>query len=95
MTTATIELTKEEIVQRGLEIYERDIRALLEASDANRAVAIDVLSGEYVIDADLLISAHKLRERFPEAIIFFKGRYPRKIYSPLRRKILPALSSVR
>ena len=70
MATAIIELTKEEIVQRGNEIYERDIRALLEASDAKRTVAIDVMSGEYEIDDDLLISAHKLRERILMLLFF-------------------------
>ena len=34
--TATAEFTKEEIVQRGKEIYQRDIRRLIEAGDDGR-----------------------------------------------------------
>lgn len=45
MTTATAQFTREEIVQRGKEIYERDIRSLIEAGNKGRVVAIDVLTG--------------------------------------------------
>lgn len=70
MTTATIELTKEEIVQRGQEIYEREIRPLVEADNKGRVVAIDVRTGEFEIAIDAITSARQLRLRQPEAFIF-------------------------
>lgn len=39
--TATAEFPKEEIVQRGKKIYERDIRPLVEAGNEGRVVAIE------------------------------------------------------
>ena len=45
MATVPAELTKEEIVQRGKEIYDRDIQPLVEVDNKGRVVAIDVHSG--------------------------------------------------
>ncbi len=70
MPTTTIELTKEEIVQRGQEIYEREIKSLVEADYNGRVVAIDVRTGEFEVAIDAITSAQQLRIRQPEAIIF-------------------------
>jgi hypothetical protein len=70
MSTATAQFTKEEIVQRGKEIYERDIKPLVEAGNEGRVVAIDVLTGEYELADDEIASAGQLRARIPEAVIF-------------------------
>lgn len=70
MATATSELTKEEIAQRGEEIYQRDIRPLAEAGNQGRVVAIDVNSGEFELADDAITSASRLRKRLPEAVIF-------------------------
>ncbi len=70
MSTATAQFTKEEIVQRGKEIYERDIRPLVEAGNKGRVVAIDVLTGEFELADDAITSASQLRARAPEAVIF-------------------------
>jgi len=69
--TATAEFTKEEIVQRGKEIYERDIRRLIEAGNDGRVVAIDVRTGEFALADDAITSAGQLRERLPEAVVYF------------------------
>jgi len=45
MTTATAQFTKEEVVQRGNEMYQRDIRPLVEAGNEGRVVAIDDAHG--------------------------------------------------
>jgi len=71
MTTAIAQLTREEIIRRGKEIYERDIRPLLEAGNEGRVVAIDVISGEYELADTATISANRLRARLPEATVFF------------------------
>lgn len=70
MTTATVEYTKEEIVQLGKEIYERDIRPLVEANNEGRVVAIDIRTGEYEVAADAIASSAQLRARVPDAVIF-------------------------
>ena len=81
MPTTTIELTKEEIVQRGQEIYEREIQSLVEADNKGRVVAIDVRTGEFEVAVDAITSARQLRLRQPEAIIFVQ----RVGYSSLHR----------
>lgn len=70
MAVATLQFTKEEIVRRGKEIYEADIRSIVEADNKGRVVAIDVLTGEFELADDALTSAGKLRARLPEATIF-------------------------
>lgn len=71
MATATTQFTKEEIVQRGKEIYEREIRAVAEAGNEGRVVAIDVISGEYEMADNATAAASQLRARLPEAEVFF------------------------
>lgn len=70
MAAATTQITRDEIVQRGEEIYERNIRPLIEAGNEGRVVAIDVLTGEYEMAADALTSIGQLRARMPGAAIF-------------------------
>ena len=71
MATATVELTRDEIVQRGKEIYYRNIASVVEADNYGRVVAIDVCTGEYALGDDAIKSAAQLREHLPEAVIFF------------------------
>jgi hypothetical protein len=70
MATATAEFTREEIVQRGKEIYDHDIRPVIEADHRGRVVAIDVRTGEFELADDAIASASQLRARLPEAVIF-------------------------
>lgn len=71
MSTTSAEFTKDEIVQRGKEIYYRDILPLVEAGNEGRVVAIDVRTGEFELADDAITSASQLRARLPEAVIFF------------------------
>ena len=71
MATATAQITSEEIIRRGKEIYERDIRPLVEAGNEGCVVAIDVISGEYELADNATASAGQLRARLPEAEVFF------------------------
>ncbi len=70
MAIATVEFTKDEIVQHGNEIYERDIRPQVEATNVGRVLAIDVRTGEFELASDAITSARQLRTRLPEAVIF-------------------------
>ncbi|MGE0884357.1 MAG: hypothetical protein AB7P14_12495 [Blastocatellales bacterium] len=71
MAVTALQSTKEEVVRRGKEIYEADIRSLIEAGNEGRVVAIDVLTGEFELADDALTSTGQLRARLPEAEIFF------------------------
>jgi hypothetical protein len=70
MITATAQLTPEEIVERGKEIYERAIRHLVEADNKGRVIAIDIHSEEYELADDAITSASRLRARVPDAEIY-------------------------
>lgn len=56
---------QEEIARLGDEIYERDIRSKVEATQHGKIVAIDVDSGEYATADTALAAADALRERRP------------------------------
>ncbi len=71
MATATVELTKEEIAQRGKEIYYNDILPFIETGNNGRVVAIDVLSGQFELADDAIISSKQLRDRLTDPVIFF------------------------
>jgi hypothetical protein len=70
MATATAQFTKEEIVKIGKELYERDIKPLVEAGNKGRVVAIDMRTGQFELADDAITSASQLRARVPEAVIF-------------------------
>ena len=62
--------SKEEFAQRGGEIYERDIRPLVEADNKGKYVVIDIESGEYEMDANEVAAFARLRQRLPGAQIW-------------------------
>jgi hypothetical protein len=63
----------EEIGQRGLEIYERRLRSLLETQEnIGRIVSIDVESGDYEIGDDLVEAGRRLQQRHPNALMYGK-----------------------
>ena len=68
MTTTT--LTKEEIGKRATEIYKRSIRSQVEPEFNGKIIAIDVDTGEYEIDEDILSSTKRLKERCPNGTFF-------------------------
>jgi hypothetical protein len=62
-------LSREEISQRGKEIYQQRIRAHIETSEnIGKIIAIDLNTGEYEIDKDLLAACHRLQEKQPNAV---------------------------
>jgi hypothetical protein len=72
---------KEEIVERGNAIFEKDIRANLKHADGRHFVAIDIETGTYETDADELAACHRLRSRIADAQVFV-----RRVGSPYARK---------
>jgi len=61
----------EETARRGDEIYERTIRAQVEATHSGKVVAIDIETGAYAIDDNALRAARCLRAHHPEAEVWF------------------------
>jgi hypothetical protein len=62
----------EEFARRGDEIYDRDILPHLGPEDRGKAVAIEVQTGDYEIDKNEIVAAHRLRERHPTALFWFR-----------------------
>ena len=65
---------REEIARLGREIYERDIRRQVETDHHGQVVAIDVESGSWAIDDEVLEAVDRLRAQRPEAINVFCER---------------------
>jgi hypothetical protein len=73
--------SKEEFARRGDEIYERDIRAHVEAGNEGKFVVIDIETGAYEIDVDELAASDRLLARNPNAQIWLTrvgSRYVRR-----------------
>ena len=60
----------EEIGLRGEAIYREKIRPLVEPAQTGKFVVIDVDSGDYEIDAEVLAASARLRERRPGAVSY-------------------------
>ena len=69
---------KEEIVRLGKDLYEQEIRQLVEDGHIGEVVAIDVESGIWAVDGEVLEAVDSLRSKRPEAIDVYCGRigYP-------------------
>ena len=61
----------EEIARLGDEIYERDIRARVEADHHGKIVAIDVDSKDYAIGDGIIEASDRLRATRPDAHVRF------------------------
>lgn len=73
--------TKEEFARRGEGIYDRQIRAAIEADHYGEFVAIDIDSGAYEVDANELAASDRLLARAPNAQIWLQrvgSRYVRR-----------------
>lgn len=71
MTVRTPRYPKEEFARRGDEIYNRDIRPLVEAANKDRIVAIDIETGAYELGGDTIVASQRLFQRLPDAQIWF------------------------
>jgi hypothetical protein len=70
----------DEFARRGEEIYERDVLPQLGPADQGKAVAIEVETGDYEIDKSEIVAAHRLRERHPAALFWFRRVGSRHFY---------------
>ena len=67
-------LPKEETARLGREIYERDIRHMVEADHVGKIVAIDVDSGVWAMGDEILTATKRLRAKHPQAVNVFCER---------------------
>ena len=63
----TLQRPADEVARLGDEIYERDIRAQVEANHHGEFVAIDVESGSWGVSTDLRSAREQLRSLQPDA----------------------------
>ncbi len=63
--------SNEEFVRRGTEIYEKTVRANVEAGNKGKIVAIDIETGEHELAESRLTAAERLIARVPDAQIWF------------------------
>ena len=63
--------SKEEIAERGDEMYESLVKPKLKKKDKGRIVALDIESGEWEIGDDVLDASHKLRARVANPETYF------------------------
>jgi hypothetical protein len=62
--------SKEEVAQRGHQLYDAQIRAQVETDNHGKIVAIDLATGDFDVAEDSLTSAKKLLLRKPNAQVF-------------------------
>ena len=64
-------LSNEEIDRRGIDLYDRRIRGLVETPEnIGKQLVIDVETGEYEIDEDGLRASHRLMDKHPGAALY-------------------------
>ena len=68
MTPTMRTRSKDEIARLGDEIYDRDIRQLVEADHDGEIVAIDVETGTWAIGDNVIAATDRLRTQRPDAI---------------------------
>lgn len=64
--------SREELAQRGDEIYERKILPHLSPDDRGKFVAIDVVTEDYEISSDLLNACDLLRARLSDPQLWLR-----------------------
>jgi hypothetical protein len=66
-----VNLSDREIALQGKEIYEKQIRAKVETQEnIGKIISIDIESGDYEIDSDLLATCRRLQARHQKAVLW-------------------------
>ena len=61
---------KEEFARMGDEIYENKVRPLVEEGNKGKIVAIDIETGDYMVDKDTIKASQYLIDKNPDAQIW-------------------------
>jgi hypothetical protein len=68
---AVISPGMDDISRRGIDLYERSIKHLVDMPEnRGRVIVIDTLSGDFEIDEDHLAAAKRAKMRNPDAVLF-------------------------
>jgi hypothetical protein len=70
MAIRSQDLSDEEIVRRGIEIYDQRLKPLLEPEHVGKFIAIAVEDGDYEIAETSLDADLALRQRHPDAVLY-------------------------
>ena len=70
MSAGVSRLSREDLARRGDDTFATTIRPTLRPDDEGKFVAIDVVSGEYEIDADDYAAVTRLHRRTPGAQVW-------------------------
>ena len=62
--------TIDEVCDRGEQIYEEQIKPLVEPQENGKFIVIDIESGDYEIDDEEIDASQRLKERRPNSIRF-------------------------
>lgn len=62
--------SNDEIVRRGQELYDREIRARVEPEQNGRFLVVDVETGEYEIDDTAIDAIDRLQAKCPDAPVY-------------------------
>ena len=60
--------TSDEVCKRGKQIYEEQIKHLVEPGENGKFIMIDIETGDYEVDEDEIAADERLNERRPEAV---------------------------
>jgi hypothetical protein len=63
-------LTKDELAQRGREIYERDIRHEVEKDHDGEFLVVDAETGDYAVDEDQDLAFERAEAKNPEGLFY-------------------------
>jgi hypothetical protein len=67
MTVRQRRYSKEELARRGQEFYESGIRQQVEIENEGKIVAIDIETGDFEVDENVVPATNRLFERHPDA----------------------------
>jgi hypothetical protein len=67
MTVRQRRYSKEEMAQRGQQLYELGIRQQVEAENEGKVVAVDIETGAFEVDEDVLPATNRLFALYPDA----------------------------
>jgi hypothetical protein len=59
--------SKEELAQRGQALYDSSIRQQVEAGNNGKIVAIDIETGVFEVDENIVPATNRLFEQYPDA----------------------------
>jgi hypothetical protein len=67
MTVRQRRYSKEDMAQRGQALYESGIRQQVEAGNEGKIVAIDIETGAFEVDENIVPATNRLFEQYPDA----------------------------